>query len=158
MPEGSRGRERMIASPRKICVPGVQACATAGMSTSARSTASATRPAVTARGDARVTPGDLNADALALTADRFPKIVELVLHDVVDRVARGVNVLAHLVDHVIDRDPVDQLLAAVDSGPEPTLSPRRRPTRSLSGAIACPPRPVHAATSGPLGSLHPGES
>src|SRR5213082_1298379 len=89
MLEGRSASERMTASPRKICVPGVHACATAGARTSASRIASATRPAETARGDARTMSGGLDPDSLALTADRFAEIVQLVFDDVIDRVACG---------------------------------------------------------------------
>src|SRR5450759_5730888 len=113
MLEGRSASERMTASPRKMCVPGVHACATAGVSTSASSTATATRAAETARGDARTIPSDLDPDALTLPPDCFSEIVQLVLDDVVDRVACGIDVVTHLLDHVIDWNPVDQLLATV---------------------------------------------
>src|SRR5450759_4894446 len=107
MLEGRSASERMTASPRKMCVPGVQACAMAGVSTSASSTASAIRPAETARGEARTIPSDLDPDALTLPPDCFSEIVQLVLHDVVDRVARGIDVITHLLNHVVDGNPVD---------------------------------------------------
>src|SRR6202163_1553568 len=107
MLEGRRASDRMIASPRKMCVPGVQACATAGVSTSASSTATATRAADTARDDPRTIPLDLDSDALTLPPDCFSEIVQLVLYDIVDRAACGVDVIAHLLDHVVDWNPVD---------------------------------------------------
>src|SRR5215210_4500898 len=102
----------MTASPRKMCVPGVHACATAGVSSSASKTATAICAADTARVRARDMCGDLDPDALALTSDGFAKIGELVLNDIVDRFARRVDVFAHLFDHVVHRYPVDHLLTA----------------------------------------------
>lgn len=99
MLEGRSESERMTASPRKMCVPGVQACAMAGVNTSASSTASAIRPS-------RRTTRDLDPDALTLSPDCFSEIVQLVLHDVVDRVASGIHVVTHLLDHIVDGNPV----------------------------------------------------
>src|SRR5258706_3121521 len=160
MLEGRSASDRMIASPRKICVPGVQACATAGVSTSASSTATATRAAGTARDDARTIPVDLDSDALTLPPDCFSEIVQLVLHDIVDCVARGVDVIAHLLDHIVDWNPVDQLSSAVYGGPESTLGAGCGPARSLGRAVTRPSRALESATAGPLCSFHarqPGE-
>src|SRR5258705_2625391 len=140
----------MIASPRKMCVPGVQACAMAGVSTSASNTARAMAPAETARGEARVTVARLNPDPLALPANRFSQIVQLVLHDVVDRVASGVDIVPHLFYDLVDRDPIDHLLSAIDCRPEPASRPRRSPPRSFSGATPGPAGAFESATSGPL--------
>src|SRR6267154_4924734 len=107
MLEGRSASERITASPRKMCVPGVQACAIAGVSTSASRTASAMRPD-------DLIPCVLDADALALPPDCFAKIVQLVLHDVIDRAARGIDVIAHLLNNVVDGNPVYQLLATID--------------------------------------------
>ena len=100
MLEGSSASERITASPRKMCVPGVQACATDGVSTSRRRTTSATLPAVSARECTR-TRRLLNADALTLSAYSFAEIAELVLYDIVDRFARGVDVITHLLDNIV---------------------------------------------------------
>src|SRR5438876_290615 len=94
---GSSASERMTASPRKMCVPGVHACAIAGVSISASSTASAILPAETARGDARTIWSGLNPDALTLPTDSFPEIVQLVLDDVVDCVKDELNDLRKAV-------------------------------------------------------------
>src|SRR6476660_7641193 len=102
MLEGRSVSERMTASPRKMCVPGVHACATAGVSTSASNTASAIAPAETARGEARITVVPrLDPDPLALPANRFTEVVELVLDHVVDRIASGIDVIPDLVYHRI---------------------------------------------------------
>src|SRR5688500_11697496 len=104
----------MTASPRKMCVPGVHACATAGVSTSASSTARPMAPAESARVEARVIAPRLDPDSLTLPANCFPKIVELFLHDVVDRIARCVHIVANLFDHIVDGNSVDQLLPTVN--------------------------------------------
>src|SRR6185436_2468240 len=101
MLDGSSERERITASPRKMCVPGVQAWATDGVSTSSSNTASRTLPTEAAREVARDIPGALNADALTLAADCFPKIGQLVFHYVVNRFARRIDVIAYLVDDLV---------------------------------------------------------
>jgi len=75
MPEGSSASERMTASPRKMCVPGVHACAIAGVSINASSTARAILPEEAARGDARTIRSGLDTDALTLPTNSFPEIV-----------------------------------------------------------------------------------
>src|SRR6188508_744797 len=100
MLEGRSASERITASPRKMCVPGVQACATDGVSTSRRRTTSATLPADAARECAR-TRRLLNADALTLGAYSFAEIGQLVLYDIVDRFTRGVDVITHLLDDIV---------------------------------------------------------
>jgi hypothetical protein len=59
-------------------------------------------------------PCGLDADALTLPPDCFAEIVQLVLHDVVDRAPRGIDVIAHLFNHFVDGNPVYQLLATID--------------------------------------------
>src|SRR5688500_10653941 len=97
-----------------MCVPGVHAWATAGVRTSASNTARAIAPAETARGEARITAPRLNPDPLALTANRFPEIVELVFYDVVDRIAGSVHVVAHLLDDFLDGKAINHLPTTVD--------------------------------------------
>jgi len=131
-----------MASPRKMCVPGVHACAIAGVSISASSTASAILPAETARGD-----------ALTLPTDRFPEIVQLVLDDVVDCVLRRIDVIAHLIDHVVDGNAINQIFAPLDRRPESTLCARRSPARAFYRAVARPSCAFASPSSGPSGSL-----
>src|SRR6478672_554548 len=138
--EGSSESDRITASPRKMCVPGVQAWATDGVSMSSSRTADSTLAAETARDEARDIPRALNADALTLPAYCFAEIVELVLHHIVDGFARGIHVVAHLIDHVIDRYSVDELAAAIHRGPETALGARTRPAGAFHGAISGPPR------------------
>ena len=140
-----------------MCVPGVQACATAGVRTSASNTARAMAPAETARGEARVIPPRLDPDPLALPANRFPKIVQLVFHHVVDRIASGIHVIAHLLDYVVYRNPVDQVLTALNSRSESTLRARRRPPRTFDGSASSPARAFESATSGPFCSFEAGQ-
>src|SRR5467141_1554158 len=151
MLEGRSASERMTASPRKMCVPGVQACAIAGVSTSASRTASAMRPD-------DLIPCGLDADALALPPDCFAEIVQLVLHDVVDRAARGIDVIAHLFDHFVDRNPVHHLLATVHGCSESALRTRSSPARAFHGALAGPPGSIEAAVSRPPRTFSSGQT
>src|ERR1700682_2457192 len=153
MLDGSSGSERITASPRKMWVPGVHACATAGVSISASRTASARQPPDTARGvERRIWPA-LDPDALTLPANGFPKISQLVLHDVVDCVARGIDVVAHLLHDIVDGKAVEQFLAAFYCRVEAALRPRCRPARTFGRPVASPSSSFNSATACPLRSL-----
>src|SRR5688500_3136897 len=97
--------------------------------------------------------GRLDPDSLALPPNGFPKIVELVLHDVVDRIACGVHIVANLLDHVVDRNPIDQGFPPIDRRPEAALRAWRCPPRSFSGATTGPTRPFESASSCPFRTL-----
>src|ERR1700694_2533028 len=153
MLDGRSGSERITASPRKMCVPGVHACATAGVSISASRTASASQPADTTRGVKRRIAPALDPDALTLPANGLSKISQLVLHDIVDRVARGIDVLAHLLDNVVNGNAVDQILATLHCRVEAALRPWCRPARAFSRSVAGPSGALSSATASPLSSL-----
>lgn len=138
-----------------MCVPGVHACATAGVRTSASNTARAIAPAETARGEARITVRRLNPDPLALPANRFPEIVQLVFHNVVDCVASCIDIVANLLDHFVDRQPIDHFLAALDRCSKPPLGARTGPACTLDGPASRPASAFEAAPSGPLRSFEP---
>ena len=76
------------ASPRKTCVPGVHACATAGATAMARTTSAAQRRTFR---EPRALGTAPRYRALSLAAHGAPEILELRLDHVVDRLAR----LAH---------------------------------------------------------------
>src|SRR6266542_1029540 len=140
---GRSANDLMTASPRKILVPGVHACAPSGTSISATRTARAIAhglsrpvPRLFARGCISV--GVLDADALALTANRFAKILDLVGYDVVYRLACVIEVLANLIRHFIDRNAVHQLLALFACAAPSALGVRRGPPRAFRRAPACP--------------------
>src|SRR6476646_5713594 len=89
---GSSWSERMTASPRKTCVPGVQACATAGAittSTTASQRQVGTRAAPPRRAGRRTS----DPKALALSPNRAAQVLELRLDGFVDGVARAPRVL-----------------------------------------------------------------
>lgn len=100
----------------------------------------------------------LDAYALTLSPDRFSEIGQLIFHDVVDCVAGGIDVITHLFDDVVDRDPVDQLLTALHRSSESTFRARTSPARSFRRAIACPSSALQPAPSGPLRSLEAGQA
>src|SRR5262245_59297483 len=87
----STASERMAASPRNTCVPGVHACATAGVSTRI---ASATRTSGAARAARRRC---LDAKTLALAPHGATQVAELVCHGVIDCVA----CLPHIVRNML---------------------------------------------------------
>src|SRR5207253_832852 len=77
-----------------------------------------------------------------------------VFDDVVDRVARGIDVVAHLLDHVVDGNAIDQLLTALHGGSEAPLRTRCHPSRAFRGAVSRPARALETALTGPLRSTH----
>src|SRR5215208_5481531 len=158
MPEGSSESDRIKASPRKIWVPGVQACATAGISTSARSTASATLPAVSARDEARGILRPLDPDALTLPPYRFPEIVQLFLHDIVDCIASSVDVIPNLFNDVVDGNTVDELLAAIHRCSESALGSWGSPACTFDGAVSSPSRSFEPTSTRPPRAFDPSHS
>lgn len=100
-----------------MCVPGVHAWATDGVSISSSSAPAITPAAEAARDQARDIPSVLNADALTLPPYGFAKIVELVFHYIIDRFASGIDVIAYLFDDVVNRYAIDQLAAAIHRCP-----------------------------------------
>src|SRR5207244_2774939 len=134
---GSRASALITASPRKTCVPGVQAWAAAGVSASA-TTASATSPAIApARwsGDRRRS----DPKPLPLAPNRLPQILELGLDGVVDRVTRPFRVVRDLAANLFVRHPTPQVAAALSRpsrAGEPHLPPvLPGPGRSASDAL-----------------------
>jgi hypothetical protein len=115
-------------------------------------------PAENARGDARVIEPRLNPDPLALPANRFPEIVQLVFHDVVDRIASRVYVVADLVDDFVDRQSIDHLFTTFDGCPEPAFRTGPCPACALGRATASPTSAFESPTSGPFRSLEASQS
>src|SRR5688500_12215062 len=90
---GSIVAARKTASPRKTCVPGVHAHAVSGTRSSNPSL-----PATTNHGRRTLTnhvrrTGRSDPKLLALTTNRLPKTVELGVHELIDHLARGVEVV-----------------------------------------------------------------
>src|SRR5689334_3642825 len=91
---GRTDSERITASPRNTCVPGVHACAIAGVMASTNTASAVTRRTVRApcaRG------GRLDAKTLALAPNGTPQILELRLDRVVDRILRATEVVGDVV-------------------------------------------------------------
>src|SRR3954468_22458336 len=158
MLEGSRESERITASPRKMCVPGVHACATEGVSITSSNAASNALPTEAARDEARDIPRALNADALTLPAYRFPEICQLFFDYVVDRITRSVDVIAHLVDDLVDGNAVDQFSTAFNCSAKPSLGAGRGPSCAFYRAITSPSRALESTPPGPPGSLEAGQT
>src|SRR6476646_7565050 len=101
---GSSWSERMTASPRKTCVPGVQACATAGAittSTTASQRHGGTRAARPRRAGRRTS----DPKAFALSPNRAAQILELGLHRVIDGLARAPGVLGDVTSEAAHHRP-----------------------------------------------------
>src|SRR5512143_4337371 len=141
---GSNTSERMTASPRKTCVPGVQACARLGVIATAMI---ATMRHWTTRPKAGVPRLASDAKALPLPPNRSAQILELRLHHVVDRLASAAHVVGHAIVDLLVRDRVPEVLSAL-----------RRPSRARRAkarrAPACPPGAAsdaaHHGRHGPL--------
>src|SRR5690349_9693154 len=92
---GRNWSERITASPRKTCVPGVQAWATAGATTT-KAAASQTHVGTRrARRDGRAR-GTLHPKTLPLSPNRPAQVFQLRLNGIVDRLARAAGVVGHV--------------------------------------------------------------
>src|SRR5512138_635659 len=107
---GNAASDRMTASPRNTCVPGVQACATPGATMSVARAMSAQRRSGRL-GDRRLVVSD--PKPLSLPFDGAPQILQLGLHRIVDCLARMADVIRDLLAQVLATLP--QVLAAVGS-------------------------------------------
>ena len=95
MDAGSIPRERMTVSPRKMCVPGVHACAVDGVAAIATSAMHAThmRKMGGCLPDSR--EANLDPDALTLPAHRFAEIIHFMSDYIVDRFASAIDILSN---------------------------------------------------------------
>src|SRR5688572_8535097 len=93
---GSSVAARNTASPRKTCVPGVHAHAVSGSNIR-----SANAPMM------------LNAKLLALPANGLAEAAELAVHEVVDRIAGGVEVVVQMLFDLLTRHTIPGVHAAV---------------------------------------------
>ena len=144
MCDGRSESDCMIASPRKMCVPGVHASAVEGVraiATAATSIAARKKePGPRERGPVATS----DADALALTADCLSKIVELVFDNVVDCIACCVHVIANLLSDVIHWDAIDQLFTALCGDSHSLCCARTGPACSASCTVSSPARAFKA--------------
>src|SRR4051812_16709087 len=92
---------RSTASPRRTCVPGVHAHAASGSSVSNTTAPTSARTAV------------LEAELLALPPDRPAQVVELGLDEIIDGLARGLEIVAHFFLDLVARDAVPRVDALV---------------------------------------------
>lgn len=102
--EGSNESDRMIASPRKMCVPGVQANAAEGVAAIARIAMHTTQMTATTGCPRDSLWVNLDTDALPLTPHGFAEVVHFGADDVIDCFLRAVDILAHAVGDIIHRD------------------------------------------------------
>ena len=148
----------MIASPRKMCVPGVQAYASPGVS-GEREQRDASRHEHDSRAAVSLTAAQsrLDPDPLPLAAHRFAEIVHLVAHYVVDRFARARRRTREPNRRCRRRGrSIDQLFAALTRRAIAALPLARRPSARLRGR-GLPPivrpgaarSPAHRAPSSP---------
>src|SRR6185312_2156520 len=77
---------------------------------------------------------------------------------VVDGLAGGIDVVSHLIDHVVDGDSVDQLTSAIHRGSETALGARSGPAGAFHRAFPGPARTFQSAIAGPLRSPEPRQS
>ena len=98
---GSAASERITASPRKTCVPGVQAYATPGATMSVATAMSAQRRSRRLAGRRLVVS---DPKPLSLPFDGAPQILQLGVHRIVDCLSRATDVV---------RDLLSQVLAAI---------------------------------------------
>src|SRR3954466_7143630 len=137
---GSRSSDRITASPRKTCVPGVHAYAADGSNTSA-APASSTMTA-RSRGRAnrcsRFASRPLDPQPLPLSPQGTTEIAQLGLDHVIDRLLRLAEVVLHVIANLVARNALPQIAARVacPRGAASTDSsrPHARPLCALGGA------------------------
>src|SRR4029078_11090813 len=141
--------DRMTASPRKTCVPGVHACATAGATISA-STAN-TAPRATQPNPNRVRrvtlrpAAGLQPKTFPLATDGAPEHFELRLDRVVDRLERTSDVVRDMLSNLVAGNAVPKVLAAVGG---PARAARAETERMLAGPSSASRHPEHDRCSG----------
>jgi hypothetical protein len=96
----------------------------------------------------------LDTDALTLPPYCFTQIAELVPDDVVDRAACGIDIVANLVDDIVDGNPIDQIFAALDCGSETSFGAGSCPARAFHGSLSGPPRALESTLTRPSRALH----
>src|SRR5665647_104930 len=146
---GRSDSDRMIASPRKMCVPGVHAYAAAGV-TAIAMTATPTTHSMKTAGCLTDSRPNLDTDPLPLTANGLPEIVHLRAHDVVDRLTRAIDVLAYGFRDFLDRKRIDQLFAALTRYAIASRRPLACPACRRSCAITSPASAYQPSEGSPL--------
>jgi hypothetical protein len=133
---GRTASERITASPRKTCVPGVHAWARDGETAIIRTINAAKRR--TFRDACAETGRLLDAKALPLSPNRAPKILQFGLHGVIDCFAgpaqvfgQVVAVLTDVVANFIARDAIPDFTTA-------TCRPASASDSCAGGFASCP--------------------
>src|SRR3954471_21372449 len=136
---GSRSSDRITASPRKTCVPGVHAYAADGSSTSAAPASSTMTATARARGNrcSRCASRPLDPQPLALSSQGTTEIAQLGLDHVINRFLRLAEVVPHVIANLVARNALPQIAAGVacPRGTARTQSSRAHagPLRALGG-------------------------
>src|SRR5690348_16882982 len=123
MAPGNKSSERMTASPRNTCVPGVQAYAAVGSRTStaaARTSINPIEPRRVVAVCARVGGRGLDAESLPLSTQGATQVVQLLLDHIIDGLLRLSQVVADVIANLVSWYPFPQL------GPR-VACPRRAP-------------------------------
>src|SRR5688572_11567875 len=126
---GSNVRDRKTASPRKTCVPGVHAQATSGRSTriaKAPARDGSRRPTHETNDERR--KGCLDAKLFSPATNRAAQILELGLNEIVDRFARGFEVVAHPLSDLLPRNTIPGVDAFIPR--EASTAPRHERARA----------------------------
>ena len=136
-------------------MPGVHAYATAGVGTSnstrRRASAAAVRRARWSH--RRAAQSRLYAEPLALTTNRFAEIGARLRDDVVDRFPCGVDVFAHRLGDIVEREIVDHLGATVTRDAISLCGSRARPSRAFDALLGRPARAGCRALARPSRAL-----
>jgi hypothetical protein len=82
----------------------------------------------------------LDTDFLALAANRLAQILQLVGDDFVDRLTGVIDIIANLLRHIVDRNPVNQLFAFLARRSPATFGVWCRPPRTFRCVPASPSR------------------
>src|SRR3954453_4634912 len=132
---GTIASDRITASPRKMCVPGVQAYATDGNTTIAMAAAIVRRATMlrrsrAARGGFRAGEMASDPETSTLAPHGATQIAQLRADRIIDRVARPAQVVLDLCLHRVDGNVIPELASAL-TRPAAALGPhsRRAPSR-----------------------------
>src|SRR5688572_1475750 len=155
--DGRNASDRSTASPRKMCVPGVHACAIDGVTAIAISaTRAAQKIAVKGcRADSR--RPKLDPDPLPLPPNRFPEVVHLRADNVIDRFLRAVDVLANRISDLIDRYGIGEISAGTTRRLVSASGALARPSCAVEPALLRPASSRSRMITGPARSFQSGE-
>lgn len=138
-------------------MPGVQAKAVAGVSAIATSATAINHDAAVRGRGIRGPERMLDTDPLPLTTHRLAEVIHLRANDVVDRLARAVDVLPDRVGYVVDRHGIGELPRSITRRPVPPRSLLPCPACAVAAAVGGPACSRSCVISGPSRSLEAGE-